>query len=59
MKTMPFWVLLLGLALLSSGCGGPAQEERENRRVLDAILTAITIQNARLLEESASGHRSS
>jgi hypothetical protein len=53
MKTMPFLVLLLGLALLASGCGGPAQEERENRRALDAILTAITIQNVRLLEESA------
>ncbi len=55
MKTIRFLVLLLGLALLASGCGGPTLEERDNRRALDAILTAITIQNARLLEESASG----
>ena len=52
MKRMRFWVLLLGLALLTSGCGGPTLEERDNRRALDAILTAITIQNPRLLEES-------
>ncbi|HEV3257759.1 MAG TPA: hypothetical protein VG013_12815 [Gemmataceae bacterium] len=53
MKTVRFRVLLLGLALLASGCRGPTQEERDNRRGLDAILTAITMKNARLLEESA------
>jgi hypothetical protein len=53
MKTNHFWVLLVGLGLLASGCGGPTPEARDNRRALDAILTAITMQNARLLEESA------
>ena len=53
MKTIRLRVLIVGLCLLASGCGGPTQEDRDNRRALDAILTAITMQNARLLEESA------
>jgi len=43
----------LGLAVLIPGCRGPTQEERDNRRALDALLTAITMKNSRLLEESA------
>ncbi|MBI3407301.1 MAG: hypothetical protein HY040_02955 [Planctomycetes bacterium] len=46
-------LVALGLALLTSGCRAPTQEERDNRRALDAILTAITMKNSRLLEESA------
>lgn len=52
MKTIHLWSILLVLAVLASGCG-PTQSDRDNRRALDAILTAITIKNARLLEESA------
>jgi hypothetical protein len=61
MKKSRFWgtllrlalLILLGLALLASGCRAPSQEDRDNRRALDAILTAITMKNSRLLEESA------
>jgi hypothetical protein len=60
MKTIHLWGLLVGLALLALvglalfawGCRGPSQEDRDNRRALDAILTAITMKNSRLLEES-------
>jgi hypothetical protein len=53
MKTTRLSGFLLGLVLLAPGCGGPTQEARENRRELDAILTAITIRNSRLLEDDA------
>jgi hypothetical protein len=54
MKTIPFWSILLLLALPASGCRrAPTDVERENRRVLDTILTAITVKNARLLEDDA------
>ncbi|HVC95438.1 MAG TPA: hypothetical protein VND64_17205 [Pirellulales bacterium] len=42
------------LALLVSGChGAPTQEDRENARVLEALLTSITLVNPRLLEDNA------
>lgn len=44
---------LLGLVLFISACGGPTPQDRDNRRLLDAILTAVTIKNARLLEDNA------
>jgi hypothetical protein len=53
--------VLLGVALLI-GVGvvilvwlfrNPTPEERDNRRALDVILTAITLKNPRLLEESS------
>jgi hypothetical protein len=53
MKTIRVWIVVPALALLAAGCRGPTSEERDNRRVLDAILTAITIKNARLLEDNA------
>jgi hypothetical protein len=53
MKTIYLWTVLLTLALLALGCRGPTQEDRDNRRVLDAILTSITLKNARLLEDNA------
>jgi len=55
-KTSSLWGILLslaGLALLASGCRGPTPEDRDNRIALDAILTAITMKNPRLLDESA------
>jgi hypothetical protein len=45
--------LFLLFALMIPACSRPTAVDRENRRVLDEILTAITIKNARLLEESA------
>jgi hypothetical protein len=53
MRTIRNACLLLGFAVLASGCGGPTEVERDNRRVLDAILTAITLKNPRLLEDDA------
>jgi hypothetical protein len=53
MKTRGVCNAVLVIALFAAGCRGPTQEERDNRRLLDAILTAITLKNARLLEENA------
>ena len=60
MKKVRFWgvlvalgvVAMLGLILLASRWRGPTEKDRSNRRALDAILTAITMKNTRLLEES-------
>jgi hypothetical protein len=41
------------MTLLGPGCGGPTESDRDNRRVLEQILTAITLDNPRLLEDSA------
>jgi hypothetical protein len=53
MKYNGFWCGVLLLALLASGCGAPTEIDRDNRRVLDAILTAVTLKNPRLLEDDA------
>ena len=42
-------VLLLAL----SGCGGPSTEERENRKVFEMLLTAISLKNPKELEKDA------
>lgn len=61
MKTKRSWKFLLGTALVVTlGLGvlalatrAPTMEERNNRKAVDAMLTAITMKNSRLLEESA------
>jgi len=54
MKTVRlYWTIVPALALVACGCRGPTQEDRYNRRALDAILTAITMKSTDLLEESA------
>jgi len=54
MRTKRVCGVLVGLALVVSGChGAPTHEDRENGRVLEALLTAITLVNLRLLEDSA------
>ena len=35
------------------GCSGPTQTARENRRLLDAILTAITMKNEKWLSDDS------
>ncbi len=45
--------LLFALAPLAAGCSSPTENDRDNRRLLDAILTAITMKNAHWLEEDA------
>lgn len=43
--------LLCGLGLMVlAGCGGPSQDERENRKSFEFLLTAITLKNAGELE---------
>lgn len=47
---------LFGLALLCGiavGCGGPSQREVQNRRELEALLTAISLKDAKELESDA------
>lgn len=46
-------VATLGLAVFAWGSRAPTMEERDNRKAVDAILTAITMKNSRLLEEGA------
>ena len=53
MKSFSLLCLLLAVGLLFPGCGRPAAVDRDNRRVLEEILTAITLSNPRLLEDSA------
>ena len=52
MKAIRAWAALLGVSLLALGCRAPTPEERDNRRLVDAVLTAITLKNTRLLDES-------
>ena len=53
MKAIRISVFLAFLSLTVSGCGGPRAKDRDNRRLVDAILTAITMKNVRLLEDNA------
>jgi hypothetical protein len=53
MRLIRFVSLLLLVAIAGPACNRPTAADRDNRRVLDEILTAITIKNGRLLEESA------
>lgn len=45
--------LLLAVAIFTAGCSKPTEVDRDNRRLLDAILTAITMKNTEWLEEDA------
>ena len=49
-RVVGIWIVL---AVFIGGCHGPTQDDRENRKAVDAVLTAITIKNARLLEDAA------
>ena len=42
-----FTMIVIGL--VASGCGGPNETIRDNRRLMDAILTAVTIRNSKEL----------
>lgn len=44
----------LPLFLFMAGCGEPTAEDRDNRRVVECLLTAITLHNPRLLADGAS-----
>ncbi len=45
--------VLLGSAIVVGGCSPPSVGERDKRRLLDALLTAITMKNADWLEDDA------
>jgi hypothetical protein len=44
---------LFTLTLLLPGCSAPTEAERDNRRLVDAILTAITMKNTIWLDDDA------
>jgi hypothetical protein len=44
---------LLGLILLLTGCGEPSVRELENRRELEALLTAVSLKNKKELDRDA------
>lgn len=39
--------------LLISGCGGPSDDERENRKSFECLLTAVSLKSAKELEKDA------
>ena len=41
------------LTVVSAGCGQISDESRQNRRVVDAVLTAVTLKNAKELDKDA------
>jgi hypothetical protein len=43
------WLMVLLLAV--AGCGEPSERELKNRRELEALLTAISLKNAKELEK--------
>ncbi len=44
----------LALALLAVvGCGGPSEQERENRKAFEFLLTAVSLKNGKELEKDA------
>ncbi len=43
----------IALALVAAGCSAPTEAERDNRRLVDALLTAITMKNAEWLDEAS------
>jgi hypothetical protein len=45
--------LLVGLMLLVTGCGEPSVRELENRRELEALLTAVSLKNTKELDRDA------
>jgi hypothetical protein len=44
---------ILAASLLASGCSAPTEAKRDNRRPVDAILTAISMKNTNWLDDDA------
>lgn len=49
-RSLPCWALLLAAF---GGCGGPSADERENRKSLEMLLTAISIRSPKEIEKDA------
>ena len=45
-------VCLLVVVVLA-GCGGPSEDERENRKAFEFLLTAVSLKDAKELEKDA------
>jgi hypothetical protein len=45
------WLVLA--LLVSSGCGGPREREIKNARAFEALLTAVSLKNAKEMEADA------
>ena len=45
--------VLLALALIGCGCGGPSDREVGNARAFEALLTAVSLKNRKELEKDA------
>ncbi len=45
--------LVFAILLCAAGCSLPSEVDRDNRRLVDAILTAITMKNVNWLEDDA------
>lgn len=43
----------LCVPLVLGGCGKPSEDARQNRRLVDAVLTAVTIKNRKQLDKDA------
>ena len=43
----------VAFVLMVAGCSAPTEAERDNRRLVDAILTAITMKNVTWLDDDA------
>lgn len=41
------------LSLALAGCGKPSEDARQNRRVVDAVLTAVTVKSRKQLDKDA------
>ncbi|HEX4000127.1 MAG TPA: hypothetical protein VHX65_16355 [Pirellulales bacterium] len=53
MKSPNRWKFLLSAVLFAAGCGGPTEVDRDNRRAVDQLLTAITLRSPSLLDAAA------
>ena len=45
--------LIMALLLAVAGCGEPSERELKNRRELEALLTAISLKNAKELDKDS------
>lgn len=43
------WIAAMAISLFLGGCGGPTDTTRDNRRLVEAILTAVTIRSTQEL----------
>jgi hypothetical protein len=48
---LPKVAVIAGLLLTLTGCGEPSIRERENRRELEALLTAVSLKNKKELDK--------